>query len=117
MAKGAFIILLFLAVGEGISLLIDGYVPGNVIGMILLFSALQLNWVKPRSIESTALFLTKNMALFFVPAGVGLMTSFGLLGQHRVSILLSSVVSTLLVIVAVALIQEKFGKHEHTDSI
>ncbi len=117
MAKGAFIILLFLAMGEGISLLINGYMPGNVIGMILLFAALQLNWVRPRSIETTALFLTKNMALFFIPAGVGLMASFHLLGQHWLSILLASVISTLLVITTVALIQEKFGKHEHTDSI
>lgn len=117
MAKGAFIILLFLALGEGTSLLIEGFIPGNVVGMILLFSALHLNLVKPRSIESTALFLTKNMALFFIPAGVGLMASFHLLGQHWISILLASIISTLLVIATVALIQEKYGKHEHTDSI
>jgi holin-like protein len=116
MVKGSFIILLFLVVGEGISMLIDGFVPGSVIGMILLFAALQRGVIKPRSIESVAVFLSKNMALFFVPASVGFMALLELLGQHWLSIILASVLSTALVLAVVALIQEKFGRNEHTDA-
>ncbi len=116
MVKGSFIILLFLVAGEAISLLIDSFVPGNVIGMVLLFASLQSGIVKPRSIESVSVFLTKNMALFFVPASVGLMASFHLLGMHWLSILLASVISTMLVLAVVALIQDKYGRNEHTDA-
>lgn len=116
MVKGSFIILFFLSLGELVSVLIGGYIPGNVLGMVLLFASLQLGWIKPSSIESVAGFLTKNMALFFVPASVGLMASFHLLGRHWIAILLASVISTLLVIAVVGLIQEKYGKHENTDT-
>lgn len=111
MAKGLFIILAFLALGEVVSYLINGFIPGSVLGMILLFASLQLRLIKQRSIEKVSIFLTKNMALFFVPAGVGLMASFHLLGAHWISILAASLISTLLVIATVALIQEKYGKH------
>jgi holin-like protein len=117
MIKGVFLILLFLALGEGTSLLIGGFVPGNVLGMVLLFLALSLKIVKPDSVKYVSNVLTRNMVLFFVPAGVGLMASMQLIGNNWLAILLSSVISTLLVIAVVGLIQDKMGKNEHADSL
>ena len=117
MIKGVFLILLFLALGEGISSLIGGFVPGNVLGMVLLFLALSLKIVRPDSVKYVSTVLTRNMALFFVPAGVGLMASMQLIGNNWLAILLSSAISTLLVIAVVGLIQEKMGKNEHTDPL
>ena len=81
MLKQAFYILFFYFTGEFISSFIDGFIPGSVIGMILLFLA-----------------------------GVGLMTSLGVISQYWAVILTASVVSTILVIASVALIQQKLGK-------
>lgn len=76
MVKGASIIMLFYFLGECLSFLINGIVPGSVCGMVLLFLSLLLKFVKPRDVRSVSNALTQNMALFFVPAGVGLRASF-----------------------------------------
>lgn len=111
MIKGIFFVLLFYFLGQLISYLIDGFVPGSIIGMLLLFGALQLKAVKPDSVSDVANAFTKNMAVFFIPAGVGLMGSFGLLSKFWYSILIVCSVSTALVIIVVALIQQQMENH------
>ncbi len=110
-----FYILFFYFAGEFISHCIGGFIPGSVIGMLLLFGALTLKWIKPAKVKQLSTLLTKHMALFFLPAGVGLMNAFGLVSQYWVMIVTASVISTLLVIVVVALIQQKMGKEQGAD--
>lgn len=105
-----FYILFFYFAGEFISYWIDGFVPGSVIGMMLLFIALVFRKVKPARVKRISTLLTDNMGLFFVPAGVGLMTSFGIISQYWLIIVTASVISTILVIATVATIQQKMGK-------
>lgn len=112
MLTEAFYILLFYFIGEFISTLIDGFIPGSVIGMVLLFLGLVFKAVKPAKVRRISAVLTDNMGLFFVPAGVGLMTTFGIISQYWAVIVTASVVSTLLVIATVALIQQKLGKEQ-----
>ena len=70
MIKGIFIIILFLFLGEAASWLIDGVIPGNVLGMVGLFLSLVAGLVKADDVRPVALWLTRNMALFFVPASM-----------------------------------------------
>lgn len=49
-------------------------IPGNVIGMILLFSLLQTKIIKVEWIELTSGFLVKHLAFFFIPISISLMT-------------------------------------------
>ena len=79
MLTEAFYILFFYFTGEFISYFIDGFIPGSVIGMVLLFLALAFKKVKPEKVKRLSTVLTQNMGLFFVPAGVGLMNSFGII--------------------------------------
>lgn len=111
MIKGIFIILLFYFVGQLISYLISGFVPGSIIGMLLLFLCLHLKFIRPDNVSTVADAFTKNMAVFFIPAGVGLMGSFGLLSKFWYSILIVCSVSTALVIIVVALIQQYMENH------
>ena len=106
----AFYILFFYFTGEFISYFIDGFIPGSVIGMVLLFLARAFKVVKPNKVKKLSTLLTENMGLFFLPAGVGLMNSLGIISQYWVVIVTASVVSTILVIASVALIQQKLGK-------
>ena len=92
---------------------IDGFIPGSVIGMVLLFLSLAFRWIKPHQVGSISTLLTQNMGLFFVPAGVGLMNAMGIISQYWVVLLTASLVSTLLVIASVALPQESFEKKRH----
>jgi holin-like protein len=94
-----------------LSLLIKGFLPGSVIGMILLFLSLYFKLLNPENVRSAATTITKNMAVFFVPAAVGLMAYGELVSKNLVAIVLAISVSTILTIVTVALIQEKMEKH------
>ncbi|MEG1615623.1 MAG: CidA/LrgA family protein [Bacteroidales bacterium] len=107
MIKGIFLILLFLFLGEGCSYLINGLVPGSVLGMILLFLSLFSGIVKADDVRSVSRFLTGNMALFFVPASIGVIASWPLLSKNWIALTVISIVTTIVVIVTVALIQEK----------
>lgn len=112
MLTEAFYILFFFFTGEFISSFIDGFIPGSVIGMILLFLSLAFKLIKPAKVKRFSTVLTQNMGLFFIPAGVGLMNSLGIISQYWAVILTASVVSTILVIATVALVQQKLEKEK-----
>jgi holin-like protein len=69
-------------------------VPGNVLGMCLLFGLLCTGRVPERLFERGAGLLARHFALFFVPVAVGLMGLGQVLGQHGLAILVVLVVST-----------------------
>lgn len=110
MIKGIFIILLFYFIGQGISYLIHAFIPGNIIGMILLFLALYFKAVSPDNVRDVANAFTKNMAIFFIPAGAGLLGAYGVISKFWMSILIVCSVSTILVIAVVAIIQQQWEK-------
>lgn len=72
--KQLFWIFLFAAFGELVSLLLAPLapLPGPVIGMVLLFFALHLKLIRLEQVDEAGTWLTNNMAIFFVPLGVGL---------------------------------------------
>lgn len=111
MLPGIFIIFFFYALGEAVAWWVDGFIPGSVIGMVLLFAALCLKWVKPGRIKPVARFLCDNMSLFFVPAGVGVVNALDVLSEYWEAVLVACAVSTVLVIVVVASVQQWFEKH------
>lgn len=110
MIKGIFYILLFLFLGETGSYLMDGAIPGSVIGMVLLFLSLKFKLIDPEDVRGVAYWLTKNMALFFVPASIGIMTAWNLISAHWFALTVISVVTTILVVAVVGIIQEHTGK-------
>lgn len=95
---GLFYILLFWLIGNALSILTGGYVSGNIIGMILLFAALCLHWVKAETVRPAARFLLGAMALFFVPYGVGLMDSYRVILDNLWAIVISGIASTIIVL-------------------
>lgn len=82
--KQLFWLLLFSYIGEILSLVISPFVaiPGSVIGMVVLFLALHFNILPIEKVEDVGTWLTDNMAFLFIPAGVGLMTQFEVLGGN-----------------------------------
>ncbi len=79
MVRGMAILLLLQFVGEVISRSLGVPIPGNVIGMGLLLA---------------------HFALFFVPAGVGVMVYFDLIAKEWLAISVAMVVSTFAVMAA-----------------
>ncbi len=96
--KQLFWIFLFSLIGELVSKTIASVVaiPGSVIGMVLLFIALHFKWLKMEKVDEVGTWLTDNMAIFFVPAGVGLMTNFDVLAEVWYQLLIIMVVTTAI---------------------
>lgn len=109
-----FWILFFYLLGLGVSFLIGGVIPGAVLGMIFLFFALSMGYVKEKSVATVAQALLDNMVLFFLPATVGLITTFALVARNLLPISVAVVVSTILVLASVALVAQKM---EHSPKV
>ncbi len=108
--KAAFIIILLLAIGNALSWLINGFIPGSVIGMLLMFLSLISGIIKPDDVRPVAEFLTKNMAILFVPSAVGIMDQWSLIKINLVAWILIIVVSTILVMASTGWTQDLFAK-------
>jgi holin-like protein len=115
MIKGLFYIFAFYFIGELISKLIGGFLPGSIIGMILLFLCLYFKIVRAGDVQDAATTITKNMAIFFVPTAVGLMAYGELLSKNFWAIFTAIALSTILTIATVALVQERFEKKRHKE--
>lgn len=91
-------ILLCWVIGQGVSHLMDGYVSGNIVGMLLLFVLLMLRVAKADDVRPVAKFLLGTMALFFVPYGVGLIESYRVILDNLWAIVIAAAVSTVIVL-------------------
>jgi holin-like protein len=98
------IILIPYLIGTILQLTFKLPIPGAVIGLILLFLALQIGIVKVYMIEEVCEFLLSNMSFFFIPAGVGLMTAFGILKGKWIPFIIIVVISTCLVWIVTAFV-------------
>lgn len=102
---GLFIILAFLVIGNILSALLGGFMPGSVIGMLLLFLSLLTGVVKDRWVRQTATFLTDNMMIFFMPAFMGIMDLWGVVKMDLWAWIAVLVLTTVLVMLASGLTQ------------
>jgi holin-like protein len=89
--------------GEAIAMLLPFSFPGSIIGMMLLFTALLLQWVKIEDIKQISDFFLKYMALFFIPAGVSVMSSFSLIEAYILPISLTLILSCVFMLAFIAL--------------
>ena len=102
---GLFFILAFLAIGNLLSGLLGGFMPGSVIGMLLLFVSLLTGIVQDRWIRQVATFLTDNMMIFFMPAFMGIMDLWGVIKMNLWAWVAILILSTALVLVATGVVQ------------
>lgn len=108
--KGVLVILACWLTGNLLSMAIDGYISGNIIGMLLLFLLLCAGIVKGETVRPAAKFLLGTMALFFIPFGVGLIESYEVIMDNIVAIVAATVVSTFAVIVVVGWVFQLLNK-------
>lgn len=94
----AIIYILFL-VGNFISDVIRPFIliPGNIIGMVILFVLLINGFIKLSMIEETGNFLLKYMGFFFIPLFVGVMDSYKIIQDSILQILIILIVSCICV--------------------
>lgn len=92
------LIILFISfLGEVCKYLLPFPIPASIYGLLLLFTALMTGILKLSSIKETAGFLIEIMLLMFIPAGVGILESWGILQPVFVPVAVITVVSTIAV--------------------
>lgn len=108
--KGILIILAAYLAGELCSRLIGGFMPGNVLGMLLLFTLLQCGVVKEEDIKGVCNFILSHMMLFFVPIVAGIIVGYKFIVGEWVAVVTMLILSTILILIVVGYLQQYFGK-------
>ncbi|HWQ44146.1 MAG TPA: CidA/LrgA family protein [Methanosarcina barkeri] len=106
MLKEFSIILIIYFLGELLQKISGLPIPGNVVGMLILFLGLYTGIIKLKMIGKISDFLLDNLAFFFLPAGVSLITCFSLLEGKWTAILEVSLLSTVITLGVTGLIVE-----------
>lgn len=115
MVRGFAILLALQFVGEVISKGLSVPIPGNVIGMALMFLALATGLVPLEAIREASELLLSHMALFFIPAGVGVMVYFDLLAEQWLPIVVAMVVSTFVVMAVTGRVAQALERRGERD--
>lgn len=102
------LIACFSIIGEfisyGLKLLIPAiFIPGSLIGMLLLFIALQTKIIKYVWIDSVSEFFTSNMGFFFVPAAVSVLNYLDVLAPIWPKIILIIMISFFITFISIGL--------------
>jgi holin-like protein len=107
---GLLILLAFVFVGDALARALRLPLPGSVMGMLMLAGALRLRWIPERTVQPAAELLIRNMALLFVPAGVGVMAYAGLLRREWLPIVAAGVASVVAVLLVVGWMQQRLER-------
>lgn len=110
------IILLISFWGEILKCLLPLPIPASIYGMIILFLGLMTKVIKLESVKETGKFLIEIMPIMFIPAGVGLMTTWGRLQPILLPVSIITAVTIITVMVATGWVSQiiirKSGKRE-----
>lgn len=115
MLRGIAVLLLFQLLGESMVFLTKLPIPGPVVGLILLFIAMQagrrFQRISLEPVEKASAALLGNLGLLFVPAGVGVVSLLGILQAEAgpiAFVLFGSAVITLVITVWTFLAARRF---------
>ena len=91
------IIILISFAGELLHAILPLSVPASIYGLLILLAGLQTKVIPLKAVDEAGGFLIEIMPMLFIPAGVGLMVSWGDLKPVLVPIMVTIVVTTVLV--------------------
>ena len=84
-----FLLILFISfIGEIFNKLIPLPIPASIYGMMILFFGLLIGIIKLENVKEVGSFLIEIMPIMFIPAGVGLMTSWVTLKKILIPVLI-----------------------------
>lgn len=86
-------------IGELLQRLLKLPIPGNVLGMLILFTCLCTGVIKLEMINEISDFLLDHLAFFFIPAGVGLLACTDALNGKWLAFLGVCIITTIIVMI------------------
>ena len=108
--KELLLILLVYLLGESISNFLKLPIPGNILGMLLLLLLLSTGALKLSSVETVSNFLLDNLAFFFIPSGVGIITSLAILKTTWHKLIAICFLSTIIIIFVTGYVTQTLKK-------
>ena len=104
--KQFMIILLFSLLGETLKYVLPLPIPSSIYGMILLFVSLMTGIIKLDQVENVGKLLIEIMPIMFIPAGVKIIASWGVLEPMIVPVSVITVVALIVVMIATARVSQ-----------
>lgn len=89
--------------GELLNFYLPLPIPASIYGMVIMFAGLMSGIIKLENVKDVGKFLIEIMPIMFIPAGVGLMTSWGVLKPLLVPISIITVLVYIFVVAATGL--------------
>ncbi len=86
--------------------------PPSIIGFILLFICLLLQWIKVDFIRDGASFLISSMLIFYIPPLIGIIEYPQLLSLTGISLFGAVIISTLFSLLMTSYLSQKIEKKE-----
>lgn len=86
------------------------FIPGSIIGMLMLFLLLVIRGRFTRFIKNGCEFFLKHLQLFFLPATVGIISYFNLFRGKGMWLIVISMISTFIVMMASAVSSRLLAK-------
>lgn len=108
--KQFLIILLISFIGEGLNFLIPAPIPASIYAMVILFVCLCTKIIKLEAVKDAGMFLIEIMPLMFIPAGVGLMKSWGVLKPLIIPVVVITVISLIAVMAVSGRVSQRIIK-------
>jgi holin-like protein len=109
--KQLMIILVISFVGEILKAVLPFPVPASIYGMVILFVCLLTGVIKPEWVRETGKFLIEIMPAMFIPAGVGLMVSWGVLKPMLLPVSAVTVIALITVFAVTGRVSQAVIRH------
>lgn len=100
------IILIISFLGEILKMILPFSMPASIYGMAILFICLWLRILKLEQVKDCGRFLIDIMPVMFIPAGVGLMSSYNILKPLLLPISIITVISLVAVMAVSGLVSQ-----------
>ncbi|WP_062047674.1 CidA/LrgA family protein [Bacillus sp. JCM 19034] len=106
------ILIVIYYIGVWIQQFFSLFIPGSIIGMLLLFVALAFRLIRVQWIDQGASFLLNHLPLLFIPVTVGALPYLPLFKGKAGLLLLIALFSTAMVMCFSSLISQKMVKEK-----
>jgi len=106
------VLYIFYLIGSYVQYTFNLFIPGSVIGLILLFTLLVTNIINVSWVEDGAKFMVNHLVLFFIPPTVGIMHYFNLFAGKGLLLVVVTIISTVIVIGCSGSISQLFYKRK-----
>ena len=115
--KQFLIILAISLLGEILKAILPLPIPASIYGMVLMFVFLLTGILKLNQVKDAGKFLIEIMPVLFIPAGVGLMSSWNVLKPVLIPVSVITVITVFTVMAATGLVSQfiiRMDKKEKT---